>query len=119
MNCGAVRFAISIVSKRISSSGMSFAPAFSFSIRDLECTTFLLGELPTDRTGGADPRRAAYAKNKEDYLADGIVHLRLARQGDFGMQRQLRVVKMRGTRHDTGYHALVFDNGFRVTRILG
>jgi KaiC/GvpD/RAD55 family RecA-like ATPase len=88
-------------------------------LRDLQCTTFLLGELPTDRIGGVDPRRAAYAKNKEDYLADGIVHLRLARQGDFGMQRQLRVVKMRGTRHDTGYHALVFDNGFRVTRILG
>jgi len=41
-----------------------------------------------------------------------------ARQGEFGMQRQLRVVKMRGTRHETGYHALVFDNGLRVTRIL-
>src|SRR2546425_1488410 len=85
-------------------------------LRDLKCTAFLLGELPTDRTGGADPRRAAYAKHKEDYLVDGILHLRLARQGEFGMQRQLRVVKMRGTRHDTGYHALVFDNGFRVTR---
>src|SRR2546427_149773 len=79
-------------------------------------TAVPLGELPTDRTAGADPRRAAYAKHKEDYLVDGILHLRLARQGEFGMQRQLRVVKMRGTRHDTGYHALVFDNGFRVTR---
>jgi len=85
-------------------------------LRDLHCTSFLLGELPTDRTGGGDPRRPAYAKHKEDYLVDGIFHLRLARQGEFGMQRQLRVVKMRGTRHDTGYHALVFDNGFRVTR---
>jgi len=85
-------------------------------LRDLKCTAFLLGELPTDRMGGGDPRRAAYAKHKEDYLVDGILHLRLARQGEFGMQRQLRVVKMRGTRHDTGYHALVFDNGFRVTR---
>src|SRR5437870_8606277 len=87
-------------------------------LRDLRCTAFLLGELPTDRTGGADPRRAAYAKHKEDYLADGILHLRVARQGEFGMQRQLRVVKMRGTRHETCYHALVFDNGLRVTRIL-
>ena len=87
-------------------------------LRDLHCTSFLLGELPTDRTGGGDPRRPAYAKHKEDYLVDGIFHLRLARQGEFGMQRQLRVVKMRGTRHDTGYHALVFDNGLRVTRIL-
>src|SRR5213594_4085685 len=87
-------------------------------LRDLKCTAFLLGELPTDRTGGADPRRAAYAKHKEDYLVDGILHLRLARQGEFGMQRQLRVVKMRGTRHDTGYHALVFDNGFRIALVV-
>jgi KaiC/GvpD/RAD55 family RecA-like ATPase len=86
-------------------------------LRDLQCTTFLLGELPTD-AGGMAARRAAYAKHKEEYLADGILHLRLARQGDFGMQRQLRVVKMRGTRHETGYHALVFDNGLKVTRIL-
>jgi circadian clock protein KaiC len=86
-------------------------------LRDLRCTAFLLGELPTDR-GGSNPRGTAFAKQKEDYLADGILHLRLARQGEFGMQRQLRVVKMRGTRHDTGYHALVFDGGLRVTRIL-
>ena len=84
-------------------------------LRGLQATTFLLGELPSD--DGVAPRRA-FAKHKEDYLADGIVHLRLARQGEFGMQRQIRIVKMRGTRHETDYHALVFDNGFRVTRIL-
>lgn len=87
-------------------------------LRDLKCTTFLLGELPTDTANGTGTRRPAYAKHKEDYLADGILHLRLARQGEFGMQRQLRVVKMRGTRHETGYHALVYDNGLKVTRIL-
>lgn len=84
-------------------------------LRDLECTVFLLGELPSD---DGSPGRHAFTKHKEEYLADGILHLRLARQGEFGMQRQLRVVKMRGTRHDTDYHALVFDNGFKVTRIL-
>ncbi len=84
-------------------------------LRGLQATTFLLGELPSD-DGLAG--RQVFAKHKEDYLADGIVHLRLARQGDFGMQRQIRIVKMRGTRHATDYHALVFDNGFRVTRIL-
>jgi circadian clock protein KaiC len=86
-------------------------------LRDLRCTAFLLGELPTDG-GGSGSRRASFAKHKEEYLADGILHLRLARQGEFGMQRQLRVVKMRGTRHDTGYQALVFDGGLKVTRIL-
>ncbi len=85
-------------------------------LRGLDCTTFLLGELPSDDAG---PAQHVFAKHKEEYLADGVIHLRLARQGDFGMQRQLRIVKMRGTRHDTGYHALVFDNGFKVTRILG
>ncbi len=84
-------------------------------LRGLKATTFLLGELPSDDgTSG----RPTFAKHKEDYLADGIVHLRLARQGEFGTQRQIRVVKMRGTRHETDYHALVFDNGFKVTRIL-
>src|SRR5712691_1606568 len=75
-------------------------------LRDLHCTAFLLGELPTD-SGPNGTARTAYARHKEEYLADGIVHLRLARQGEFGMQRQLRVVKMRGTRHETGYQALV------------
>jgi len=84
-------------------------------LRGLECTVFLLGELPSDDIAVGRP---VFAKHKEEYLADGILHLRLARQGEFGMQRQLRIVKMRGTRHDTDYHALVFDNGFKVTRIL-
>ncbi len=84
-------------------------------LRGLEATTFLLGELPSD-DGAAG--RAVFAKHKEEYLADGVIHLRLARQGEFGMQRQIRIVKMRGTRHETDYHALVFDNGLKVTRIL-
>ncbi len=84
-------------------------------LRGLECTVFLLGELPSDDGATASQ---VFAKHKEEYLADGVVHLRLARQGEFGMQRQLRIVKMRGTRHDTDYHALVFDNGFKVTRIM-
>lgn len=83
-------------------------------LRNLHATTFLLGELPSDDAVA----RPAYAKHKEEYLADGILHLRLARQGEFGMQRQIRIVKMRGTRHETDYHALVFDNGLKVTRIL-
>ena len=90
-------------------------------LRGLGVTAFLVSELPTEwpaAPGG--PAFEWYAKYKEDYLADGIVHLKLARQGDFGVRRQVRVVKMRGVRHSTDYHALVFvDGGFRVTRILG
>lgn len=86
-------------------------------LRGLESTVFLLAELPAD-VGASSGERSYFAKHKEEYLADGILHLKMARQGPFGMQRQLRVVKMRGTRHDTDYHALVFEDGFKVTRIL-
>ncbi|HKZ99202.1 MAG TPA: ATPase domain-containing protein [Thermoplasmata archaeon] len=86
-------------------------------LRSLECTAFLLAELASEVT--EDPvQRTSFATHKEEYLADGIWHLRMVKQGQFGIQRQLRVVKMRGTRHDTSYHALVFEDGFRVTRIM-
>jgi len=87
-------------------------------LRSLDVTAFLLAELPADAGTGASPPRSYFAKHKEEYLADGILHLKMARQGPFGMQRQLRIVKMRGTRHDTDYHALVFEDGFKITRIL-
>ncbi len=87
-------------------------------LRGLDCTAFLLAELPADIVASTGTPRSYFAKHKEEYLADGIVHLKMARQGPFGMQRQLRVVKMRGTRHDTDYQALVFEDGFKVTRIL-
>lgn len=85
-------------------------------LRGLGCTSVVLGEMPPSRVGESPE---AFGRNKEDYLADGIVHLRLDKRGDFEVQRRIRVVKMRGTKHDTGYHALVFDHGFRVTDILG
>jgi KaiC/GvpD/RAD55 family RecA-like ATPase len=88
-------------------------------IRGLGCTTFVLGEVSPVVTPSGRPGRTALAKHKEEYLVDGILHVRLARQGDFGMQRQLRVVKMRGVRHNADYHALVFDNGFKVTSLMG
>ncbi len=89
-------------------------------LRGLAATTLLISELPAQLApSGTIGGYEGFAKHKEDYLADGIVHLRLARRGDLGMQRQLRVVKMRGVRHSTDYHALVFeDGGFRITQVL-
>jgi len=86
-------------------------------LRGLRSTSLVITELPPDVEMAGDYR--TFANHREDYLADGIVHLKLAKRGDFGVQRQIRVVKMRGRRHSTDYHALVFDHGFRVTRILG
>ena len=84
-------------------------------LRGLSCTSLVLGELPSNLRGHAPQ---AFGKHREDYLADGILHLSLEQRGDFEVQRRIRVVKMRGSRHDTGYHALVFDRGFRVTDLL-
>ena len=84
-------------------------------LRGLSCTSLVLGELPSNSKGHAPQ---AFGKHREDYLADGILHLSLEQRGDFEVQRRIRVVKLRGSRHDTGYHALVFDRGFRVTDLL-
>ena len=87
-------------------------------LRGLGVTCFVISELPPEsEANGGDYRTSP--DHREDYLADGIIHLKLAKRGDFGTQRQVRVVKLRGRRHSTDYHALVFDHGFRVTRILG
>ena len=84
-------------------------------LRGLACTSLVIGELPSSRKGDVPP---AYGRHREDYLADGIVHLSLEPRGDFEVRRRIRVVKMRGARHDTGYHALVFERGFRVTDLI-
>jgi KaiC/GvpD/RAD55 family RecA-like ATPase len=85
-------------------------------LRTLGCTLLVIGESPSETlpNGPSD----GYARHCEDYLADGILHIRKSRQGEFGVQRQLRVVKMRGTRHDLSYHALVYEGGFKLRTIL-
>jgi circadian clock protein KaiC len=85
-------------------------------LRGLGCTSIVLGELPT--VAAKEPPEA-FGKHKEDYLADGIVHLLLEKRGDFEVKRLVRVVKMRGAHHDTGYHSIEFDKGFRVTDLMG
>jgi KaiC/GvpD/RAD55 family RecA-like ATPase len=84
--------------------------------RGLGCTLFVIGESASEPP--ADGATETYARHTEDYLADGILHIRRSRQGAFGVQRQLRVVKMRGTRHDLSYHALVYEGGFKLRPIL-
>src|SRR5881409_2371145 len=81
-------------------------------LRDLGTLTFLISERPLDLgTGGSSPEEA--------YLANGILALEMHSTSDLFVQRRLRVVKMRGTRHDTGYYAFSFEDGsFEVTRAV-
>ena len=80
--------------------------------RDLGPVTFLISERPVD-TGPS-----AVAPD-EAYLADGLIQLGMYPTAGLDVQRRLRVVKMRATRHDTGYYVLSWDEGgFEVTRAV-
>jgi circadian clock protein KaiC len=80
-------------------------------LRDLKPLTVLISEKPLGVSGSQPPEEA--------YLADGIVNLEMHPTSDLFVQRRLRVVKMRSTKHETGYYALSFeDGGFEVTRAV-
>ena len=84
-------------------------------LRGLGATTFVLTEAPPEPSIMIlDP--STQPRDDAGYLADGIVHHKLHPVSDVEMQRRLRVVKMRGANHKTGYYALMFEGGrFSVT----
>ena len=80
-------------------------------LRDLDVTTFLITEMTPDT--------AKFADHGEDFLADGIIYLRLMEIGDISVQRQIRCVKMRSVNHNGDYHSLLFDKGrFKATKSI-
>lgn len=84
-------------------------------LRDLDVTSFVVTERPDWLIAG----HVLQGRWDEDFLADGVLHLRIHMVSDLEAQRRLRVVKMRGTKHETGYLAMVLDEGgFRVTRAM-
>ncbi len=84
-------------------------------LRDLGITSFLVTERPDWVVAG----HVLQGRWDEEFLADGVIHLRMHLVTDSTAQRRLRVVKMRGTKHNTGYLAMDFDEGrFRVTRAM-
>jgi KaiC/GvpD/RAD55 family RecA-like ATPase len=81
-------------------------------LRGLGVTSLLISEKPIDPSPTATPR-------DEAYLADGIIHLGLHHTSDVYVQRRIRCVKMRSTKHETGYYALIWEDGrFEVTRAV-
>ncbi len=86
-------------------------------LRELGLTSFLISE------GGGDPGPwdlvEGAKRNDEEYLADGIIQLRLQQINDLDVQRRIRCYKMRSTNHKTGSYALVFEDGvFSATRAM-
>lgn len=81
-------------------------------IRDLDATVLIISEMTTPH----DP----YGRHGEEFLADGIVHVKMQAVDDANIQRRIRCVKLRGTSHSPNYYTLLFQNGlFQVTRVLG
>lgn len=81
-------------------------------LKELGATTFLISEAYTE---AFHPTQEA----DEAYLSDGIIHLSLYAVSDLDVQRRIRCVKMRGTRHDMGSFALVWNGAsFEITRAV-
>jgi len=72
-------------------------------LRSLDATTFLVSEVPSGQGG-------RLGTHDEEFLCDGIFHLKHVERGDT-VQLWLRCVKMRRTRHAPGYFALLHRDG--------
>ncbi|MBD3208804.1 hypothetical protein GF367_00090 [Candidatus Woesearchaeota archaeon] len=71
-------------------------------LRDLDVTSFLISEIPVDGS--------RYAEYDEDFLSDGIIHLRLT-PFRRNIVREVSVVKMRTTKCNNDVFSLDFKNG--------
>ncbi|MFQ5883600.1 MAG: ATPase domain-containing protein [Thermoplasmata archaeon] len=84
-------------------------------LRRLGVTTLVITERPDFVIGGD----VIQSKSVEDFLADGILNLRLHLVNDVDVQRRIRCLKMREMNHNTGYMALSWDDGyFNVTSVV-
>jgi KaiC/GvpD/RAD55 family RecA-like ATPase len=81
-------------------------------IRELDATVFIIQEMSS--------HQEPYGRHGEEFLADGIVVLKMVSVDDANIQRRVRCVKLRGTAHSPNFYTLLYQNGqFQVTRVLG
>lgn len=69
-------------------------------LRNLGLTCFVISESPILPAGGrgAEPQH-------EDFLVDGIIELKMEPISNVDVQRRIRCIKMRGTKHSTDYYS--------------
>jgi len=80
-------------------------------VKSLNATTFIISEMGAGETH--------YGKHGEEFIADGIIHVKMECVDDANIQRRIRCVKMRGAAHSPNYYLLMFQNGiFQVTRVI-
>jgi len=81
-------------------------------LRDLGVTSLLISEDP--------PLEGRTNALEEEFLADGILHLRLEPVTEVAYQRRVQCVKMRSVNQDSDDRTLLFENGrFEVARAIG
>jgi len=81
-------------------------------LRSLNATSLLISEVPSGS-------HAAFGRYDEEFLADGILHLKHAPIGDTDVQLRIRCVKMRRSKHEHADFALVHTGEkFQITRMI-
>ncbi len=86
--------------------------AFFEWLRDLGVTSLLVSEEPA--------LGAAASALEEEFLADGILHLRMVPVTETSFQRRIQCTKMRSVNQDSDDHTLLFENGrFEAARAIG
>jgi circadian clock protein KaiC len=81
-------------------------------LRDLDVTVFLISEIPEGEK--------KYGQHDEDFLADGIIYLRMVETDQNNVTRMMRCVKMRNTGHSMNFFTLLFEGKrFQVTKVIG
>ncbi|MFQ6128280.1 MAG: RAD55 family ATPase [Thermoplasmata archaeon] len=78
-------------------------------LRDLRLTTFIIAEISPDVREVHD----------EDFLVDGLIHLLMEKVSEIDVYRRIRVVKLRGVNHNTGFFTLEYKkDGFQVSQVI-
>ncbi|MEM3342633.1 MAG: ATPase domain-containing protein [Thermoplasmata archaeon] len=81
-------------------------------LRSLGLTVLLISEMSRDSK--------KYSKYDEDFIADGIIHLKMELIGENNVQRRIRCVKMRSTEHSPNFFTLLSSKcKFEVTKVIG
>lgn len=81
-------------------------------LRSLNATSLLISEIPSGAQG-------TFGRYDEEFLADGIIHLKHAPIGETDVQLRIRCIKMRRSKHEHADFALVrTGDKFQITRVI-
>ena len=85
-------------------------------LRELKITTIIIGETPATH-----PILIENEGYSEDFLADGIIQLKMEKINELAFRRFITCVKMRAGEHSPDYFVLSYDNQkmiFEVTKAI-